>query len=358
MVGIICEYNPLHNGHIYHLKKIKKMFPDEIITLVLAGNFLNRGDVSVLEKYDKTLLALDYVDLVVELPTVFATQSADIYAYGAISILENLKCNYIVFGSELDDIEKLFKIAHLTLENKLQTKKYLKQGYNHPTSISLALKEYTDLEINSPNDLLGISYLKAIIKLKSKIKPITIKRTTDYHNPFIEGKISSATSIRQLIYNNQNIENYVPNNTLIYIKNISLNDFFLIIKHKILTEDLTVYQDIDLNLNNVLKKNIIKSKNIDQLINSVKSKNYTYNKIKRNLVHILCCIKKGNYQLEYIRILGFNQKGKNYLNKIKKDVKLPLVTNYDDLLKQEILVDNIYAIVTNDIKPIKPIIKH
>ncbi len=357
MVGIICEYNPLHNGHLHHLKEIKKRFPDEVITLVLAGNFLNRGEVSVLEKYDKTNLALDYVDLVVELPTVLATQAADMYAYGAISILDNLKCNYLVFGSESNDIEKLTKITHTILKNEMKIKKFMKQGYSYPASIGLALKKNSNIEINSPNDLLGISYLKAIIKLNSKIKPITIKRTTDYHNSLTEGKISSATSIRKLISNQQNIQNYVPHKTLNYIKNIDLNDFFLIIKYKILTEDLTIYQDIDFNLNNALKKNITKSTNIDQLIANVKSKNYTYNKIKRSLVHILCCIKKNNYKLEYIHILGFNQKGKKYLNKIKKEVKLPLITNYNDLLKQQILIDKIYALITNDIKPIKPIIK-
>ena len=111
MVGIICEYNPFHNGHLYHLNKVKELFPNEIITLVLGGNFLNRGDVSVINKWNKTKLALDYgIDLVVELPFIFATQSADIYAYGAISILENLKCNYIVFGSELNDIDTLYKV--------------------------------------------------------------------------------------------------------------------------------------------------------------------------------------------------------------------------------------------------------
>ena len=99
MIGIICEYNPFHNGHLYHLNKVKEMFPNQVITLVLVGNFLNRGEVSVVEKYDKTKLVLDYgVDLVVELPTCFAIQAADIYAYGAITILDNLNCDYLVLA--------------------------------------------------------------------------------------------------------------------------------------------------------------------------------------------------------------------------------------------------------------------
>ena len=341
MVGIICEYNPFHNGHLYHLNKVKELFPSEIITLVLIGNFVNRGDVSVINKWDKTKLALDYgVDLVVELPFMFATQSADIYAYGAISILDNLKCDYLVFGSESNDIDTLIKIA----DTKVDIKDLLKKGYNYPKAIDIALKKKLNISIDTPNDLLGISYIKAIEKLNSKIKPITIKRTNNYHDSKVSGEISSATSIRSLIYNNKDISKYVPNTN--YIKNINLNDFYLIIKHKIMTEDLTKYQDIDISLNSLLKKNILNSNSVEELIDNVKHKNYTYNRIKRCLVHILCCLDKKDYKLENIRILGFNSKGRQYLNKIKKEVNLPLLTKYDNY---ELLVDNIYNLISKDI---------
>ena len=349
MVGIICEYNPFHNGHLYHLNKVKELFPNEVITLVLVGNFLNRGDVSVINKWDKTKLALDYgIDLVVELPFAFATQSADIYAYGAISILDNLKCDYLVFGSELNDIDVLYKIA----DTNIDIKDLLKKGYNYPKAIDIALKNKINISVNTPNDLLGVSYIKAIKKLNSKIKPITIKRTNDYHNKNTNGKISSATSIRNLIFDNIDISEYVPNTN--YIKNINLNDFYLIIKHKIMTEDLTKYQDIDVSLNSLLKKNILKSNNIEELISNVKHKNYTYNRIKRCLVHILCCLDKKDYKLEHIRILGFNSKGRQYLNKIKKEVTLPLLTKYDNY---ELLVDNIYNLISKDSNKNKPILK-
>ena len=341
MVGIICEYNPFHNGHLYHLNKVKELFPNEIITLVLIGNFVNRGDVSVINKWDKTKLALDYgVDLIVELPFMFATQSADIYAYGAISILDNLKCDYLVFGSESNDIDTLIKIA----DTKVDIKDLLKKGYNYPKAIDIALKKKLNISIDTPNDLLGISYIKAIEKLNSKIKPITIKRTNNYHDSKVSGEISSATSIRSLIYNNKDISKYVPNTN--YIKNINLNDFYLIIKHKIMTEDLTKYQDIDISLNSLLKKNILNSNSVEELIDNVKHKNYTYNRIKRCLVHILCCLDKKDYKLENIRILGFNSKGRQYLNKIKKEVNLPLLTKYDNY---ELLVDNIYNLISKDI---------
>ena len=359
MVGIICEYNPFHNGHLYHLTKVKEMFPKQTITLVLIGNFLNRGEVSIIKKYDKTRLALDYgIDLVVELPTSFAIQAADIYAIGAITILDNLNCDYLVFGSESNDLETLIKIAHFQLDNDMNLNKYMKKGYNYPTSLSLAIQEHLNIKIDSPNDLLAISYIKAIKKLNSNIKPVTIKRTNNYHDEHPNGKISSATSIRKLIDDNQDISKYVPKQTLKYIKNIKLNDFFLIIKYKIMTEDLTKYQDIDVNLNRSLKKHISTSNDIDTLIMKVKSKNYTYNKIKRCLVHILCCLVKNKYSIDYIHVLGFNQKGREYLNKIKKTLTLPLITNYDKLLDYQILSDNIYNLINNENNINKPIFKN
>lgn len=329
MVGIIAEYNPFHNGHLYHLKKIKEMFPDEVITLVLAGHFLNRGDISIINKWDKTKIALTYgVDLVVELPFVFASQAADIYAYGAINILNNLKCNYIIFGSELNDIEKLKDIA-LKLDKDKDIKEYLKLGYNYPTSIDKAY----DTNLNSPNDLLGISYIKAINKLNSHIKPICIKRTNNYHSNKLD-TICSATSIRNSLKDNIDISKYIPDYSLNYIKNISLNDYFNYLKYQIITNDISNY-NLDIKLANSIKKNILNVHSIDELINKIKTKNYTYNYIKRSLVQVLCGIKKEdiNKKINYIRILGFNKKGQTYLNKIKKELKVPLIVKYNKLLE-------------------------
>ena len=348
MVGIIAEYNPFHNGHLYHLNKVKEMFPNKIITLVLVGNFLNRGDVSTIDKFDKTLLALKYgVDLVVELPFIFATQAADIYAYGAIKILDSLKCEYLVFGSESNNIETLTNMAQVQLNNDLDLKKYLSQGYNYPTSLAKSIEDLTNLRINNPNDLLGISYIKAIINFNSNIKPITIKRTNNYHDLRIDNNIISATSIRNLLKNKKDVSKYVPNETLKYIKSISLENYFDILKHQIIIDDLEQYQDVDKALNNLLKKHINEVNSIEELILKVKSKNYTYNKIKRCLVHILCGFKKQNCNIEYIRILGFNKKGQNYLNKIKKDTTLPIITNFNKQLEYELNISKIYSLITD-----------
>lgn len=348
MVGIIAEYNPFHNGHLYHLQKVKELFPKETITLVLAGNFLNRGDVSIINKWDKTQLALEYgIDLIVELPFVFATQSADIYAYGAIQILEHLHCDYLVFGSEMNNVKQLETLADIQLQNNYQEslRKYLKEGFNYPTSLAKALKEISDIEIKSPNDLLGLSYIKEIKRINSTIKPISIQRTNDYHSLELNSCIVSASSIRNALQQNKDITSYVPQKSLPYIRNISLNDYFPMIKHQIIINKLTKYQDIDEKLEHILKKHIMHCQSIEELITSAKSKHYTYNKIKRCLVHILCSMPKKEYKLSYIRILGFNDKGQAYLNKIKKQAQLPILTNYDKLLDLEFQATKIYSLI-------------
>jgi predicted nucleotidyltransferase len=349
MVGIIAEYNPFHNGHLYHLKKVKEMFKGKTIVLVLVGNFLNRGDISVIDKFDKTKLALKYgVDLIVELPFVYATQSADTYAMGAIKILNYLKCDYLVFGSESNNLDNLYTIAKYQINNNIDIKKYLHSGYNYPTSLSKAIEENINLKINSPNDLLGISYIKAILKLKSNIKPMTILRTNSYHSLDTNSNIISASSIRALLNNNKDISKYVPNDTLKYIKNISLENYFKILKHQIIIDDLKKYQDVDKTLEILLKKHITSSNSVEELINKVKSKNYTYNKIKRCLVHILCGYVKKDIDINYIRVLGFNKKGQSYLNKIKKDIQIPILTNFKPILNEELMVSKIYSLITND----------
>lgn len=346
MIGIIAEYNPFHNGHLYHLNKVREMFPDKVITLVLAGNFLNRGDVSIINKWDKTKLALQYgVDLVIELPFVFASQAADIYAYGAISLLNHLKAEYVVFGSELNNINVLKEIANEFQEDK-NIKAFLKIGFNYPTAIA---KTY-NTNLNSPNDLLGLSYIKAINKLNSTIIPLTIKRTNDYHNSTTNGKISSATSIRNCLKNSQDISDFIPKKTLKYIKNINLSDFFIYLKYQVITNDLTEY-NIDSKLANSLKKKVNECDNLDELIDCVKTKNYTYNYIKRSLVQILCGIKKDDLtkEIEYIRILGFNEIGQKYLNKIKKDITIPIFSTFNPKLSLELKVSSIYSLVYGNV---------
>ena len=331
IVGIICEYNPFHNGHLYHINKIKELFPDSLIILVLNGYFLQRGDISIISKKNKTNIALLYgIDLIVELPFVFGTQSADTFANCAITLLSKLKCEYLVFGSESNNIEILDKISTYMLTNKEEydekIQEYLNNGENYPTALAKALNITFDFK---PNDLLGISYLKSIKQNNYNIKCLTIQRTNDYLDTTSNEEIISATNIREKLLNNIDISKFVPSTTLTYINNINLDAYFNTLKYKIITEtNLEQYLDVDEGIENRLKKVINDCHNMNDLIMNVKSKRYTYNKIKRMLIHILIGLTKTdnqNLKLEYIKILGFNSNGKKYLNKIKKDVDLPLI---------------------------------
>ena len=358
-VGIICEYNPFHNGHIYHLKKIKELYPNSTIILVMTGNFSQRGIPSIINKWDKTEIALNYgIDLVIELPFSFATQSADIFAKGAISILNALKVNYLVFGSESNNIEELTELAKLVINNQnyeLKVKEYLEHGNNYPTSLNKALYELSNKDIKLPNDLLGFSYIKEIIKEKSNIIPVTIPRTNNYHDINLnKNNISSASSIRNSYRSNNNWQSQVPKETIKAMKDSKflLENYFSILKYKILTSDnLSEYQTVDEGIENKIKKEIVDSETITDLITRLKSKRYTYSRISRMLIHILCNFTKEKAKtmnnIEYIRILGFSSLGQKYLNTIKKDCIYPIITTYSKgnskMLEYEKIVTSVYA---------------
>lgn len=355
IVGIICEYNPFHNGHVYHLQKVKELYPDSLIILILNGYFLERGEVSIISKKNKTNIALlEGIDIVIELPFVYGTQSADVFANASITMLEKLGCEYVIFGSECNNLDTLHKITDYTIYNSKEynekVKKYLDEGLNYPTALAKAID--IEFQFNS-NDLLGISYLKSIKLNKYNIKPITIKRTNNYLDTESNEDIISASNIREKLNNDIDISKFVPNTTLPFIKKISLNDFFKTIKYKIITEkDLSIYLDVDEGIEHRLKKVINECNNIDDLIEKTKSKRYTYNKIRRMLTHILIGFtKEDNFNLtfDYIKILGFNNNGKKYLNKIKKDLNMPIVPFKESLTYQyELKAAAIYDLITHD----------
>lgn len=357
-IGIICEYNPFHNGHIYHINKIKEMYSDSMIIAVISGNFTQRGIPSVLTKEEKTKISLENgIDLVIELPTIFSTQSADVFAYGAISILDKLKVDMIIFGSEKNDIELLSKIADFQLNDckyNQRVKSYLKEGLNYPTAMSKALG---NIDINTPNDLLGLSYIKAIKKINSNIKPISIKRTNDFHSKKLDDKISSASAIREAYIQQKDISNYVPKEVSNILKNSRELNYFNLLKYKIISEkkEISKYLTVDEGIENRILKAIDTSNNLEELIKNTKTKRYTYNKLSRMFIHILCSITKeeatANKDISYIRVLGFNKKGQTLLNKIKKELDIPLIVTekyYKDLLSIQNRIDKIYDLINCD----------
>ena len=362
--GIICEYNPFHNGHKYHINKIKEMYPDDDIVLVMSSHFLQRGETSLINKWDKTEIALkEGVDLVIELPYVFSSQGADIFAKGAIEILDSLKVDRLIFGSEINDIDVLKDMASIQINNNKfnnLVKEYTSEGVNYPTAVAKAIKILTHKEANTPNDLLGISYIKEIIKQNSKIKPICIQRTNDFHSKNAYGTIASATSIREYIKDGKDYSRLVPESTFQYLNNelFFTDKFFDLLKYKIISnfDELSKFQTVDEGIEARIKKYIFESNSLDELINNIKTKRYTYNKIKRMLMHILCGFTKEEAKLcnssEYIRVLGFNDKGKKFLNNIKKESRLPIITCYSNInskiLDIEFRTSAIYFMITNE----------
>lgn len=361
-VGVIAEYNPFHNGHMYHLKKIKEMFPNEEIIAVISSSFTQRGEPSIINKWDKTDICLKAgIDLVIELPYVFSTESADYFSYGALTILEKLGIDKFVFGSETNDIDIFKKIVDIQLNNEdfdKLVKIYLKFGNNYPTALSLALKDLDGEVLTLPNDLLGISYVKIIKENNYKIKPFCIKRTSDYNSLSIDNNISSATAIRKALEENKDVSSLVPDFVLEKFSELHFKeDYFKFLKYKIMLDDnLERYQTVDEGLGFKLKKEIISSTSYDELIEKIKSKRYTQNRINRMLNHILCNFtkeKKSKCQdLEYIRILGFNEKGQIFINKNKKKCDLPIISNFSKnksvMMEQEFIATLVYASILDE----------
>lgn len=363
VIGIIAEYNPFHNGHIYQIKKIKEKYPNSIIIVCTSSSFTQRGELSILNKWEKTKVSLlNGVDIVIELPYVYSTQSSDTFAKYGVSLLEKLHINYLCFGSESNNTTKLLEAAKTQINNTEfdnKVKLYMKEGYNYPTSLNNALKELINYDIKEPNDLLAISYIKEIISNNYNIEVFNIKRTNSYHDLDLDNKIVSASNIRNKLLENKNIKDKVPKETYDILKNKSLeNKYFEFLKYKIISEtNLEKYVDVDEGLNVRIKKSINNSKSLDELIMNIKTKRYTYNRISRMLNHILCSFTKEENdkikKLEYIRILGFTENGREYLNEIKDSIELPILNKYDTkkykALEIEKRVTDIYSNIYDNI---------
>lgn len=359
-IGIIAEYNPFHNGHLYQIQEIRKKYPKDTIIIAMSGNFTQRGEPAIIDKWTRANLAILYgADLVVEIPYHFATQSADYFSYAGITLLEKLKVEKLVFGSESNNIDDITEIAKAELENEdfdKLVKIYSKFGYNYPTALSLSLKELTGKTIDTPNDILGITYIKTILKHNYKIKPESLKRTNDYNSKDLKGTINSATSIRENIDNLEKIKDSVPKNTYNKLKTEIIHkkeDYFNFLKYKITTEEhLEQYHLVEKDLAIKLKKEILHATSYEELIQRVKSKHQTYSKISRALLQILCNytkdLAKENKDLTYIRLLAFNDDGKNYLNKNKKEISLPIISKISKekskMLELELNTTKIYTL--------------
>lgn len=373
VVGIVAEYNPFHYGHLYQIRKVKEMYPDSIIIAIVSTNYTQRGGFSLINKWDKTRICLNYgIDMVVELPTLYTTQGADMFAYGAISILNMLHIDTLVFGMECDDVEYLIKAAKTQINNSKYdelVQKYLLTGVNYPTALGNALKEMIGYTTDKPNDLLAISYIKEIIKNNYKIEPVGIKRTNDYHGKEIKSSIVNASLIRDMLDKNMDVSKYVPIETYKCLNMKNFDNGYLLLKYNISNNENRLYEylTVDEGIENRILKYYKDCDNWCALVNLIKTRRYTYNKVNRMLMHILLNIKKIDNDKEiYLRVLGFNDIGRNYLKQIKKDIDVinTCKQGINKALDIEINATYIYSLVTGDNSLIereyknKPIIFH
>ncbi len=358
VLGIISEYNPFHNGHLYHLIKSKKITNAEYTIAVIGGNFTQRGNASLIDKWSKTEMALlNGIDLVIELPLLYSISSAENFAEGAIKILDSLQIvDAISFGTETSDINTLNKFADILYnepkEYKALLSHELSKGMSYPKARENALMLYlNDIRrfapiLSSPNNILGIEYLKAIKKYKSNIIPISIQRIkTGYNDINFSGNIASATAIRNLVLNHEynDLNRILPISSYSILKeNIQkghivrdISNFDKIVLYKLRnmsTEELLNLPDVSEGLEYSIKKAADSCNTIYELINIVNSKRYTKTRLQRILLYALLNITKKDIQISkrsmpYIRILGFNEKGKYIVSQLSQNKRLNLITS-------------------------------
>ena len=366
IVGIVVEYNPLHYGHIYHIEETKKASNADVLVAVMSSHLVQRGEFSVVDKFTKTKWALQAgIDLVVELPGVFAIQSAEYFAKTSIEILQKLGVTEVYFGSETGNIDELYEIAD-ALDSQAYNdlvKDYLAQGESYPSSSSYALEAlgYKDTHV-TPNNILGIQYIKAAKPLIPTIKLKAIQRIkTNYYDDIDEKTtIQSASAIRKHHIDNKDYKNYVPAYVYESLKHHTIptwDDFFPFLHYKLKStsiEDLNLIHGFDEGLENRFKQ-VSKPLNSNQFIDAVISRRYTHAKIKRTMMACLIGLKKSDiqsFEIPYIRVLGMNEVGQNYLNHIKTDYPIPLITKlkrtrhrYLDL---ELRITEIYDLIYQD----------
>ena len=386
ILGIVSEYNPFHNGHLHHLEVSKQMTKTDFSVAVMSGNFVQRGDTALVDKWTRAEMALmNGIDLVIELPTVYAISSAENFADGAIKLLNSLGVvDYVSFGSEIGEINPMNDIADILYNEPKEfsslIKAQLRSGLSYPKAREIAIsqffgssKKYTDI-LTNPNNILGVEYLKAIKRQKSSMVPLTIKRDYgEYNSTKIKKGIASATAIRTMIQHKKNVHYVVPLETYELldscieqgkvVKDISVFEKQIIyILRRMSLEEIKNLPDVSEGLENKIKTAAYKHNNLKDLIEEIKSKRYTQSRIQRILLYALLNISNKDMNnskkaVPYIRILGFNKHGKriisaiaaanpklNIIVSVKKFMDSPGNSTLKSMLEKDILATNIYTL--------------
>ena len=361
-VGIIAEYNPFHNGHAYHIKKAKELAHAEYCIVIMSGDFVQRGAPAVYDKYTRTAMALSCgADLVVEMPSLFATSSAEDFAACGVTLLDKLGiADTLCFGSECGDVMKLNRIASVLEEEPLEyvqaLRRELKKGASFPKARKEALVSCNILDqeeasiLSSPNNILGIEYCKAIKKQGSNLSPLTITREgSSYHDPvLVNHQFSSATGIRTSLKEHQNkgtekdsVLQHIPDSVKHLVENgypIFSDDFSLLLNTALLTLSkagipFESYADISQELASRIARLLPDFLPFDEKIAGLKTRQYTYTRISRGMLHLILGMTSNQVTLAkeagyapYARVLGFKRASADILSQIKKRGSIPLIT--------------------------------
>lgn len=382
VTAIIAEYNPFHNGHEYQIQRMKEQAEADYVIVIMGGDFTQRGNPAVIDKYARTEMALKGgADLVIELPLYYAVGSAEFFASGAISILDKLGVvDSLCFGSECGDIQILEDIAEILntkkpeLHNLIREK--MKEGLSYPTARVRAIEEsipnsYEHVNaMQYPNNILGFEYIRALKERKSKIVPMTLLRAgSGYRDRTVTDTLSSALAIRESIQQNDSIEmikDQIPDYVFELLEKeynktfpVFNEDISSMLKYKLLLDmpnGYSSYVDVSEDLSDKIIKNLNNYISFDQFCNELKSKDLTYARVSRSLLHILLNIRKDSLErfksedyCFYARMLGFKKESTDLLSKIKKNSSIPIISkladarNYLSPLAMEMLECDIQA---------------
>ncbi|MDM5297811.1 nucleotidyltransferase [Bacillus pumilus] len=358
-VGVVVEYNPFHYGHAYHVSQAKKQTSSDIAIAVMSGSFLQRGEPAIVSKWARTKMALQHgVDIVCELPYIYAVQKAETFANGAVSILDALKCDSLFFGSEDGEISAFQRTAHTWHQKESEidqlTKKKVKEGLSYPAAAASAFQEAIYprklLDLSKPNNILGFHYVKAILERSPHIQPFTSERiASHYHDKElpVHQKIASATSIRKALKEHNSFDvvtPYLPSATLHQLRSYqstyglfhTQEAYFSFLKHAFHTmnpEEIQEIYEIEEGIEYRMQKAMKHAVSYEEYLSLVKTKRYTWTRLQRMNTHLLMRVKKkAMHQLlddkkaPYIRLLGMSKKGQQYLSLIKKELDVPLVS--------------------------------
>jgi len=358
ITGIISEYNPFHMGHKYHIDITKQTTGSDYVVIVMSGNFCQRGTPAFFDKMTRAKSALlSGADLVIEMPSLFATANAESFAMGGLSILDTIGVDYISFGTEADSIDELLSALD-SIENNEAIKSEINKGYKSGKTYASVLSEISGSKaLSNPNNILGLEYIKAIKSLDSKIKPVNIKRLGQYNDQNLsvnDNTYSSASAIRHAIISDgiTSCQNHIPDNLMPLYKEslyhygpINQNDFSNELLYALNINKEKGYEDflgIDRSLSDRIRNNLDKYTNFEDFISIIKPRNLTYSHISRALLHVLLSIKKdqtlklsAENPMPYIRVLGFREDARPLLKQIKENSISPVIYIGDDARKLE-----------------------